>query len=100
MLISIGVFSTQAHKCSQFEKLGLKRHVEISPTRQTTGDVKIGRHMKGMTLCQKLILNMSYWILLFEYLSTISQRLHKTLYLVSYGILSHYNEFSSDTSYE
>jgi hypothetical protein len=37
----------------QFGKLGFKRHAKIQATRQKTDDVKIGRHMKGWTLCQK-----------------------------------------------
>lgn len=39
--------------CHQFGKSGVKRHVGICPTCQKTGDVKIGSHMKGVTLCQK-----------------------------------------------
>ena len=35
----------------------VKRHVKIWRARQKTDDVKIGRHMKGWTLCQKETLN-------------------------------------------
>ena len=46
-----GFFLHPSH--AKWQPVTIKRHAKIWPTRPKTNDVKIGRHMKGWTLCQK-----------------------------------------------